>query len=96
VYAVADGTVVHVGVVAGRGTVTLLHGAGLRSTYEPVAASVRRGQAVERGDVLGRLAPEGSHCVPAMCLHLGARRGSEYLDPLPLLEDTPVRLLPLR
>jgi murein DD-endopeptidase MepM/ murein hydrolase activator NlpD len=96
VRAVDAGTVTHVGVVAGRGTVTLVHASGLRSTYEPVTASVKAGQAVGRGAVLGHLVPEGGHCPGRVCLHLGAIQLSDYIDPLPLLERHGVRLLPLR
>jgi murein DD-endopeptidase MepM/ murein hydrolase activator NlpD len=96
VHAVDAGVVAHVGIVAGRGTVTVVHASGLRSTYEPVSARVRPGERVGRGTVLGALAVNGSHCAPAACLHLGAIRAGEYLDPLPLLEGRGVRLLPLR
>jgi murein DD-endopeptidase MepM/ murein hydrolase activator NlpD len=94
VLAVEGGVVTHVGSVAGRGTVTLLHHDGLRSTYEPVDAVVRLGQSVSTGDVLGRLAAPGSHCA-SVCLHLGARRGADYLDPEPLLVRPRIILLPL-
>ena len=96
VHAVAAGTVSHVGVVAGRGTVSVLHPSGIRSTYEPVDPSVRVGQVVPRGAALGVLATAGSHCTPATCLHLGALRGRSYLDPLLLLVGGRVRLLPMR
>lgn len=98
VLAVDDGVVSHVGVVAGRSTVTVLHASGLRSTYEPVDATVRRGQAVTRGSAIGSLAEaeSGSHCGSLACLHLGAIRDADYLDPLELLGGTRVRLLPLR
>jgi murein DD-endopeptidase MepM/ murein hydrolase activator NlpD len=83
-------------VVAGRGTISVLHRSGIRSTYEPVDPSVRVGQVVARGAVLGTLATTGSHCAPAPCLHLGALRGDAYLDPLLLLLGGRVRLLPMR
>ncbi|WP_406830122.1 M23 family metallopeptidase [Pedococcus sp. KACC 23699] len=95
VRAVDAGVVTHVGVVAGRGTVTVLHRSGLRSTYEPVEAAVSVGDEVTRGQQLGTVAA-GGHCSPAACLHLGALRGSTYVDPLTLLGATRVRLLPLR
>jgi murein DD-endopeptidase MepM/ murein hydrolase activator NlpD len=95
VHAVADGTVTHTGVVAGRPTVTLSHPGGLRSTYEPVRATVTTGDVVRAGDAVGVLVATGSHCAPAGCLHLGALRGTEYLDPLSLLGPRRVRLLPL-
>jgi murein DD-endopeptidase MepM/ murein hydrolase activator NlpD len=90
------GRVTHIGLVAGRGTVSVLHPSGLRSTYEPVSARVTVGQAVQRGAVLGALTSDGSHCTPDACLHLGAMRGTEYVDPLGLLERGRVRLLPLQ
>ena len=70
-----------------------LHGA-LRTTYEPVDAVVRPGQAVTAGTPLGTLAALPLHC-PAACLHLGLRRGETYLDPLSRLRETPPVLLPL-
>jgi murein DD-endopeptidase MepM/ murein hydrolase activator NlpD len=94
VLAVEDGVVSHVGVVAGRGTVTVLHRDGLRSTYEPVDAVVWPGASVHTGEVLGTLAAAGWHCASA-CLHLGARRGGGYLDPEPLLLGARIILLPL-
>lgn len=53
VRAVDDGIVTHAARLAGRGTVTIRHAFGLRSTYEPVRASVRPGQHVARGEVIG-------------------------------------------
>src|SRR5699024_2811176 len=96
VLAAADGVVAFAGVVAGRGVVSIDHTDGVRTTYEPVAATVRRGEQVLRGQVVGALQDNGHHCAPEPCLHWGARRGSnEYLDPMLLLEDDAViRLLP--
>lgn len=91
------GMVTHVGRIAGRGTISVLHVSGIRSTYEPVEPTVVTGSAVGSGSVLGRLEEAGSHCGPAACLHLGAVRGDLYLDPLTLLQGGQrVRLLPLR
>ena len=95
VSAVDDGTVTHVGRIGGRGTVTVLHASGVRSTYEPLDPVVTKGQFVRRGMRLGSLASAGSHCAPT-CLHLGAVRGAAYLDPLVFLAGgLRVRLLPL-
>ncbi|WP_415974484.1 M23 family metallopeptidase [Rhodococcus sp. 077-4] len=94
VLAVADGTVVFAGSVAGKPVVSVDHPGGLRSTYEPVAASVAAGTRVRRGSVLGSLASGHESC-PSTCLHWGIRRGREYLDPTALVRVSPIRLKPL-
>ena len=96
VHAAGDGVVAFAGFVAGKPVVSVRHGT-LRTTYEPVVAEVRAGDPVRRGQPLGRLAMEGSHCRPAACLHWGLLAGRAYLDPLRLLEPRgPSRLLPAR
>lgn len=79
VLAALAGRVAFAGVVAGRGVVSVDTG-GLRTTYEPVAAQVRSGDAVAAGAPLGVLT-EGTHCGEP-CLHWGLRVGEDYLDPL--------------
>lgn len=93
VLAVDDGIVTHVGVVAGRGTVSVTHASGLRSTYEPVDGVLAVGTRVGRGAVLG-VVDGRTHC-GGSCLHLGALRATGYVDPRPLLAGGPVVLLPL-
>ena len=83
------------GRVAGRGVVSVDHPDGLRTTYEPVAARVSRGDRVTRASVLGVLEPAPSHCGALACLHWGLRRGETYLDPLTLVGAVRVRLLPV-
>ena len=95
VLAVSAGVITHTGVVAGRPTVTVLHRGGIRTTYEPVLSSLPVGSRVAAGQTIGTLALTGSHCGASACLHLGALRGSSYLDPLRLLRGGPVILLPL-
>jgi murein DD-endopeptidase MepM/ murein hydrolase activator NlpD len=80
--------------LAGRGVVVVDHGA-TRTTYEPVAASVRVGDVLARGQPVGTLELAGSHCFPRACLHWGWKRGSTYLDPLLLVGGGPIVLLPL-
>ncbi|MFA3876837.1 murein hydrolase activator EnvC [Streptomyces sp. MMCC 100] len=102
VRAVAAGRVSFAGPVAGRGVVSLeLAGTGdppLRTTYAPVEASVKEGDEVAAGEVLGAVQPAGSHCTA--CLHWGLLRGEVYLNPLSLLppwllDAGPSRLLPV-
>lgn len=94
----ADGTVAFAGVVVDRPVLTIDHGDGLRSSFEPVASELRPGDKVTKGQVVGLLAAEApapAHC-PAACLHWGIRRGEEYINPLGLVQDLrPSILLPL-
>jgi murein DD-endopeptidase MepM/ murein hydrolase activator NlpD len=95
VLAAGSGVVSFAGPVAGRGVVVIAHPDGIRTEYEPVAALVVAGQAVVRGQPIGRLSGRHDHWRPGRCLHWGARRGDTYLDPLLLLRPLgPVRLLP--
>ncbi len=99
VYAAGPGTVVFAGLLAGRAVVSVQHPGGLRTSYEPVEASVRPGQSVAAGSPLGRLTPGHPGCPALACLHWGAMWGSaqraDYVDPLGLLAVTPIRLKPL-
>jgi murein DD-endopeptidase MepM/ murein hydrolase activator NlpD len=90
-----DGVVVYAQTLAGRGVVSILHAGGLRTTYEPVTASVRAGDRVTAGRMIGALDAGHPGCPAAACLHWGLRRGDVYLDPLALLGLGRVRLLPL-
>ena len=83
VLAPGDGRVVFVGRVGGKPVVVVGHG-GVRSTLEPVVGTVRVGQRVRRGDVVGRVGRE-EHCQDR-CLHWGVKRGPTYLDPLAPLD----------
>jgi len=94
VHAALAGQITFAATLAGRGVVVVDHGS-TRTTYEPVAARVRVGDAVARGQPIGTLELPGSHCLPAACLHWGWRRGTTYLDPLLLVGGGPIVLLPL-
>jgi murein DD-endopeptidase MepM/ murein hydrolase activator NlpD len=90
-----DGVVLFAGAVGGRPVLSVQHGGGLVSSFEPLDAVVVRGQAVRRGDALGTVAPSAGHC-PIDCLHLGARVDGRYVSPMVLLGDVPrAILLPL-
>lgn len=99
VHAAGPGTVVFAGVLAGRPVVSLAHPGGLRTSYEPVQAAVRPGQTVAAGQAIGTLLAGHPGCPVAACLHWGAMWGpasnADYVNPLGLLAETPVRLKPL-
>src|SRR5581483_9457857 len=84
VHAAGAGVVTFAGRIAGVGVISVTSGV-LRTTYQPLRPTVRRGQSVDAGAVIGRLTLAGSHCLPAACLHWGLLRGADYLDPLALL-----------
>lgn len=95
VLAAGNGVVIFAGPIADKGVVVIKHGT-LRTTYEPVTATVAVGSRVRVGDVIGTLAVGNSHCstqAKVNCLHWGLLRGEKYLNPLSLVQKR-VRLLP--
>jgi murein DD-endopeptidase MepM/ murein hydrolase activator NlpD len=95
VLAARAGVVIFAGPIAGRGSVSVQHDDGLRTTYEPVTPVVAAGQRVTAGQVVGLLEPGHGSC-PGTCLHWGARRDRlVYVDPLVLLRPLHIRLLPV-
>lgn len=104
VRAAAPGRVAYAGTVARRGVLTLeVSRSGrppLRTTYEPVRSTVRKGQRVTAGQPVAVLQHGGPFHCREPCLHWGLRRGKTYLDPLSLLPPSmlgggPSRLLPI-
>jgi murein DD-endopeptidase MepM/ murein hydrolase activator NlpD len=88
VRAALPGRITFAGEVARVGWVTVGHGGGLDTTYGPLDPRlVVSGQSVDRGQVIGRLAAEGTH------LHWGARLHRDYIDPLLLLGRWEVHLV---
>jgi murein DD-endopeptidase MepM/ murein hydrolase activator NlpD len=90
----AAGTVSFSGVVVDRPVITIDHGGGLRSSFEPVQSALAAGDTVAAGQVIGTVTP--GHCPPALCLHWGVRDGDQYVNPLQFVLDLrPSILLPL-
>lgn len=99
VLAAAEGVVVFASQLAGRPVVSIAHPGGLRTSYEPVRATVKPGQSVDPETVIGVLEAGHPGCPVAACLHWGAMWGpasrADYVDPLGLVVTTPIRLKPL-
>ena len=87
----ARGTIAFAGWVAGRAVVTIDHGDGLVTTFEPVTTSLRVGDAVARGDPVGAPA-SGGHTAPGI-VHFGVRWNGEYVNPLRMLGGVPRAVL---
>jgi nicotinate-nucleotide adenylyltransferase len=83
VVAVAAGVVTFAGPVAGRLSVTVHHGGGVRTSYSYLSSvSVAGGQAVTAGTTLGASGSDNG----IEALHLSLRVGQGYVDPLRWLE----------
>ena len=90
----ASGTVSFVGVVVDRPVITIDHGGGLRSSFEPVESPLAKGTVVAKGDIIGTLLP--GHCEALLCVHWGVRRADDYVNPLEFVTDLrPSILLPV-
>jgi murein DD-endopeptidase MepM/ murein hydrolase activator NlpD len=82
--------------------VSVDHGNGLRTTYEPISPSVHAGDAVFVGQVIGTVANGHSGCPATTCLHWGVKKAAEaealpdsYLDPLTFMATaSAIRLKP--
>lgn len=94
VAAPASAAVRFAGVVVDRPVVTLDHGDGVLSSYEPVVAGLPVGSVVAPGTVIGSTA-SGGHCAGA-CLHVGVRVDGAYVSPMRFFAHIPrAVLLPL-
>jgi peptidase M23-like protein/putative serine esterase DUF676 len=99
VRAAGDGVVSFAGSVAGSLHVVVAHDGDLRTTYAFLAdTSVRTGERIARGQVVGVVGGSGTEHEPG-ALHFGLRLGDRYLDPQRLFEACDltqlVRLVPV-
>lgn len=90
----AAGVVRFAGWVVDRPVLSIDHGGGVVSSYEPVVASVVEGEEVSAGQRIGAIEP--GHCA-TRCVHLGVRVDGDYRNPLLWLGGIPHSvLLPTR
>jgi murein DD-endopeptidase MepM/ murein hydrolase activator NlpD len=96
VRAAADGVVTFSGEIAGRSSVTIHHGGGVRTSYSYLASrAVAAGAPVTRGEIVGMSGLD--HSTPAV--HFSLRIGDRYLDPAaavcrPTTPEVGIRLAP--
>ena len=83
-----------VGVVVDRPVITIDHGNGLRSSFEPVRSDLDgRAPPSRRETSWGGSSPATADRRP--CVHWGVRRGEDYVNPLAFVTDLrPSVLLP--
>jgi murein DD-endopeptidase MepM/ murein hydrolase activator NlpD len=88
--------VLYAGRLVDRGVVVIGHGL-LRTSYEPVEATLAVGANVALGEQIGTLG--AGHCASGPCLHWGLLGGhghaTVYYDPLLLLGCGRLRLEPV-
>jgi len=96
VRAAGPGVVLYAGRLVDRGVVVIGHGL-LRTSYEPVEATLAVGANVALGEQIGTLG--AGHCASGPCLHWGLLGGhghaTVYYDPLLLLGCGRLRLEPV-
>lgn len=92
VLAPAGGTVRFAGFVVDRPVLSIDHGNGVLSSFEPIDADVAEGEAVVAGQRIGTVSGSSVHA-PSGGLHLGARLDGGYVDPLGLLGSIPRAVL---
>ncbi len=89
VHASADGVVSFAGNVAGNRTVSVDHPDGVRTTYSFLEAIVAvQGGAVAAGDVVGTVGTGHPGLGLPPHVHLSARRGEVYFDPVTIYVGT--------
>ncbi|MFT4028675.1 MAG: M23 family metallopeptidase [Protaetiibacter sp.] len=91
VLAPADGVVHFAGVVVDRPVLSIDHGGGVLSSFEPVVTTLVEGDVVHRGQVIGTLI--AGHCATGACLHFGVRIDGRYVSPLLFLGGQPRAVL---
>jgi murein DD-endopeptidase MepM/ murein hydrolase activator NlpD len=85
VHASSAGRVSFAGSVAGNRSVTIEHGDGIRTSYSFLAAiAVKTNDQVEQGDEVGTVGAGHPNQGLPPHVHLSARRGELYFDPLEL------------
>ena len=90
VRAPAAGIIHFSGFVVNRYVVSIDHGGGVLSSFEPVLSELVEGALVRRGERIGAL--QSGHC-GAPCLHFGVRVDGLYVSPLNFLGDIPRSIL---
>lgn len=91
VRAPADGVVAFRGTVVDRPLLTIDHGGGIVSTFEPLDSELVPGSAVQAGDEIGVVAT-GGHAAAGQ-LHLGVRLDGVYINPMLMFGEVPRAIL---
>ncbi|WP_170228575.1 M23 family metallopeptidase [Nesterenkonia populi] len=94
----ADGVVSFSGTVVNRHVLSINHGNGYISSFEPIETDLNDGDPVSQEQPIGHLNTydDGTHHCDSPCLHWGVRHHGQYINPMLLLGPVePSVLLPL-
>lgn len=100
VLAPADGQVLFARPIYNRGVLSINHGNGILTEFEPVCSDLLVGEIVFSGQEIGRICDADDsypgHCGNQLCMHFSVRQNGRYLSPLVFLGlANPSRLLPI-
>jgi murein DD-endopeptidase MepM/ murein hydrolase activator NlpD len=100
VLAPADGQVLFARPIYNRGVLSINHGNGILTEFEPVCSDFAVGELVFAGQEIGRIcdadASYPGHCGNQLCMHFSVRQHGRYLSPLIFMGlANPSRLLPI-
>jgi murein DD-endopeptidase MepM/ murein hydrolase activator NlpD len=87
----SDGVVAFRGVVVDRPLITVDHGSGYVTTFEPLDSDLAVGTPVKAGDELGTVAVGGHTATGA--LHIGVRLDGTYINPMLMFGEVPRAVL---
>lgn len=87
----ADGVVAYRGALVDRLPLTIDHGDGIVSTFEPLDSDLDPGSFVRASDEIGTVATVGY--TPNGSPHIGVRLDGEYINPMLLFGDVPRAIL---
>ena len=90
ILAPSEGVISFAGVVARVPVVSIDHGNGWVTSFEPAITALTRGSRVQAGQPIGLVATGIAHCA---CLHFGARFNGQYISPLLLIGEVPPAVL---
>lgn len=100
VKAPSDGRILFARQLNDRAVLSIEHGNGVLTEYEPVCSDLEPGEPVFAGQEIGRVCDADEtyreHCSTERCMHFSVRQMGRYLSPLIFMGlANPSRLLPI-
>ncbi|RSX52273.1 M23 family metallopeptidase [Bifidobacterium callimiconis] len=91
----SSGILTFAGQVGGKNVLTIDHGDGISTTYEPATTMLPVGTILRKGESFGRVDGHSDHC-DGNCLHWGLRQGKrQYRNPEHAVRPQRIALKPV-